>query len=76
MMMYDLSGAPISFKYSSVGPTTDLQTTYNRKYNDSSITMQMLKKFSFGYKLVRCHGRCVEVLFNLQSIAFMVSNLQ
>ena len=75
-MMMTFKRSPISFKYSSVGPTTDLQATYNRKYNDSSISMHMSKKLTFRYKFVRFHGRCVEVMLNLQSIAFIVSNLQ
>ena len=40
-------------------------------------TMKILKKnLTFGFKLVRFHGRCVEVLLNLQTIAFIESNLK
>ena len=58
-----------------MGPTTDLQTANNSgNYYDSVTTMQMLQTLTFGCKLIRFHGRWVEVLLNLQSIAFIVSN--
>ena len=59
-----------------MGPTTDLHTTNNRNYYDSPITMQIIKILTFSYKLISFHGRCVVVLLNLQSIAFIVSNLK
>ena len=75
-MMIFKQGAHFT-KCSSVDPTTDLRTTNNRNYcNYSAITTEILKSSPSAIKKVRFHGRWVEVLLNLQSIAFIVSILK